>query len=200
MSRYSLTRALLLVLVGLLVWTTVAPAEAKRPRRYSDEILLDWTVCKNGGEFAISAGAGRAANEPVAVRLVVTSAMSGRVLLNRRVRLRYHRHTVWVLNDLPDAGVPVIANPDIDPRASDDGEGNHVTPDDRDQERNWTRTVRAFWWPPARGLVNIGLGPVDQPTPTFALYLVEDCLLLPGKRSHSFAALTSWLRYLTSFA
>jgi hypothetical protein len=199
MSRYSLARALLLVLVGVFVWTTVTAAEAKRPRRYSDEILEDWTVCKNGGQFTIGAGAGVASTNPVRVKLVVTSA-SGRVLANRRVRLRYHPHTIWVLNDLPDAGVPVIANPDTDPRANDDGQGNHVTPDDRDQERNWAKTVRVFWSPPTRGLVNIGLGPVDQPQPTFAKYYVENCLLLRGNRSESFASLASWLRHVRTFA
>jgi hypothetical protein len=201
MSHYSFARALLLLLVGLLVWTTVAPAEAKRPRRYSDEILEDWTVCKNGGEFTIGAGAPTDVprTEPVRVRLVVTSR--GQVLVNLRVRLRFHPHTIWVLNDLPTLGVPVIASPDTDPRASDDVQGNQVQPDAFEERRDWATTVKVLWWRLVGRTVNIGLGPSDQSQQiTFATYEVEDCVLLPGKRFHSFAALNTWLQNLTSFA
>jgi hypothetical protein len=183
MSRHSLVRALVFVLAGALVWTTVIPAEAKRPRRHSDPILEDWTNCKNGATLTIGA------NDDV--RLVVTSR--GRTLARALVRLRDHKHTIWVLNEVPDPGVVVIDNPDTDPGASDQIRGNEVQPEPADS-RDKAATVKVWWRRPAGQTLSLGLASVTEPSgPVFATYRVENCVLLPGTWSESFDALRSWL-------
>jgi hypothetical protein len=192
------------------MWTAVAPAEAaKRPRRYSSEVLEGWCICRNGAELTISSGSPR-------VKLVVRSATSGRTLARFPVRLRYHPHNIWEFNDVPTPPVVVIDDPDTDPRADDNVAGNEVRPEnqvdvmldeesfpailaDEDQRRDYVKTVKVLWRPLAGRLVDIGLGP-NHSEITFGRFEVGNCLQLSGKGYNSFAPLASWLRNPIGFA
>jgi hypothetical protein len=169
------------------MWTAVIPAEAKRPRRYAGEVVQDWKICRNGAELTIGATDQR-------LRLVATSG--SRTLARVALSLRTHRHTVWVLNDIPtDPDEVIIDNPDTDPAASPD----EVQPDDFGLMLDFATTVKVRWWRPAARTVKLGLNPLDDSSPPpFATYRVGNCLLLPGSWTGAFDVLTSWLPDLTT--
>jgi len=189
MSRYSLVRALFFVLAAAVVWTSISPAAAQRPRRHADPILERWIICLNGAKLTIGATDD--------VKLVVTSR--GRILARALVRLREHQHTIWVLNNAPDPGVVVIDNPDTDPGASDQVRGNEVQPEPADS-RAKAATVKVWWRRPAGQTLNLGLGSVSDPAGlTFATYRVDKCVMLPDTWAESLDALRSWLWRFTPF-
>ena len=182
MSRHLLLRALFATLVAALVWTTVTPAEAKRPRRHSDPILEDWTNCVNGAKLTIGA------NDDV--RLAVKSR--GRTLVRTTVRLRPHHHTIWVLHNLPPVGVAVVDNPDTDPNAG--GDGNEVEPTEHDGSsmRDKAATVKVFWRRPVGQTLNLGLASLTEDSLTYGTYRVDKCVLFPSTWSEGFDSLSSF--------
>jgi hypothetical protein len=201
MSRYSLVRALLPVVAAAVVWTTVSPAEARRPLR-SDVFLEDWTYCQNGARLTIGAN-------QEGVRLVVTS-MTGFPLVRLPLTLREHRHWVWALNDFPtDPRVIVSDAPDTNPaQAQPDNVERELAPNEEPQpgetftvtpqRLDYAATVRVWWRRPAGQTLNLGLSLVDG-QPVFARFRVDKCVLLPRTWSEHFAAVQSWLGDLRSF-
>jgi hypothetical protein len=188
MPRHSVVRAPLLVLAAALLWTTVTPAEAKRPQRHEGPVLLNWTNCLNGAKFTIGAPVER-------VRLVVTSGASVFPLARvRRLKLREHPHEVSALDD-PEPGMIVSDNPDTDPDPA------VAIPDNGTREPDgrivlepfplaYAATVKIFWRGLAGQTLNLGLNSADDPSePSPITYRVDNCVQLPS----SLDALRSWL-------
>jgi hypothetical protein len=185
MSRNTLARALLLILVAIFVSSTVTPAQAK-PRRWAGEVVTEWKLCRNGAELTIGA-------DNRLIRFIATSPTrfgSGheRVLAKLLLKLDDDPLTVWFEWPREDPPVVMDDSPDTPPQSN--------LPDGATSP--FSRTVKVWWSRPAGPTVTLTMGPVDG-TLTSGTLRVSNCLLLPGSWAgtgnwaQSFDALTSWL-------
>jgi hypothetical protein len=180
MSRHRIARALLVVLAALIAWSTVTPADA-RPRRYADEVMADWTICRDGAELEIGSPSDR-------VRLIATSPRSSggqRVLANVTLALPLRPLTIWiewpiptdsseVIDETPDEEAPQI-NDQADPPVS-----------------AHSAIVKVWWSHPAGSTVRLALGPTSDPSPPAATYRVRDCRFRHKRTEHRALRSSLW--------
>jgi hypothetical protein len=178
MSRQSIARVLVFLSAALLTWSTVASAEAK-PRRYAEEVMADWTICRNGAELEIGSPSDR-------VRLIATSFRSSgeqRVLADKTVVLPLRPLTVWVEWPIPDQD----SNEVIDDTPAEQPQFN--TPDPAVSDHS--AIVKVWWSAEAGSTIRLALGPASEPSPLAANFRVRDCKFRRKRSGHG-RALKSW--------
>jgi hypothetical protein len=186
MSRDTLARALLFILLALLLSRTVTPAQA-RPRGWEGQVLKDWKMCRNGAELTI----GAVESVGPRLKLIVTSPASvgsgrERVLVSRVLMLKdsplfisyqwFREPPTTVMDDTPDTPPEILSPPD---------------------EYRYSTTTKVWWSRPAGRTATLTMGPVGGELHSGTLR-VGNCLLLPGTWAEDFDALTAWLWKLVS--
>jgi hypothetical protein len=180
MSRHSLARALLLLFAALLVWSTVTSAEA-RPRRYANEVLADWTICRDGAEIEIGSSDPR-------VRLIATTPTSSgkqRELADETLELERRELKVWFEWELPQNEREVIDETPGDPPDAWSLDPGIIS--------KFSAIVTVRWSRRAGSTVTLALGSVDPPSLRSATYRVRNCAFWPRKWTWGDGARTSWL-------